>query len=92
MEILTRLKGYWPDLDWQQTNGTQPHEANLLYLDNAKSKVKLGWKPVWDIEQSLSATAQWYRHHHGTGEILSRRQLGEYLQAAREVGVAWAGK
>jgi CDP-glucose 4,6-dehydratase len=80
VEILTRLKGYWPDLDWRQTNETQPHEANLLYLDNSKSKAKLGWKPVWNIEQCLSATAQWYKRHHGTGEIISRSQLVEYLR------------
>lgn len=86
-EILTRLKSYWPDLDWRQTQEPQPHEAGLLYLDNAKSKVKLGWRPVWNLEQSLIATAHWYRHHHSTGQSISRRQLGDYLQAASEAGL-----
>ena len=90
--ILTRLKKYWPELNWQQLKETQPHEASLLYLDNAKSRANLGWKPVWNLEQSLSATAQWYMHHHNTGECISRRQLYEYLQAASKTGIGWAEK
>jgi CDP-glucose 4,6-dehydratase len=91
VEILTRLKSYWPAIEWQQTNEPQPHEANLLYLDNAKSKERLGWRPVWNIEQSLSATAEWYRHHCLTGKSLSRRQFHEYCQAARKATLARAG-
>jgi CDP-glucose 4,6-dehydratase len=89
--ILSRLKSYWPDLEWRQSDETQPHEANLLCLDNSKSKARLGWKPVWNIDQGLSATAQWYRHHYLTGKSLSRRQLHEYLQDAGKARLARAG-
>lgn len=91
-EVLRRMKAYWPDLDWQQTKEPQPHETNLLYLDNSKSKIKLNWHPVWNLEQSLRATAQWYCHFHTTGECISRQQLSEYFDAAGKAGLEWAAR
>jgi CDP-glucose 4,6-dehydratase len=91
-EILTRLKNYWPNLDWLQTKESQPHEANFLYLDSAKSKTHLGWRPVWNLELGLESTAKWYRHYFATGESLSRQQLDDFLQAASKAGLQCAGK
>ena len=82
-QILTRLKSHWPDLDWNLTEKPQPHEATLLYLENAKAKAKLGWRPVWNLERGLRATAEWYRHFHETGVSITRRQLAEYHADAR---------
>jgi len=82
--VLQRLKAYWPDLNWQCTSQPQPHEANLLYLDNTKSKSALHWRPVWDLEQSLDATAAWYRHHHTSGGCLSHDQFDAYLLDAQK--------
>ncbi|MBN1396058.1 MAG: CDP-glucose 4,6-dehydratase [Pirellulales bacterium] len=87
-EILRRLKRYWPDLDWRRTADTRPHEANLLYLDNAKAKAKLGWRPAWNIDQCLSATAQWYKHYYRTGRVISRQQLDEYRLVSKRIKAA----
>ena len=91
VEILTRLRNYWPELDWVQAKKPHPHEAHLLYLDNTKSKAKLGWRPVWNLEKTLSATAHWYRCYQTNGESISRQQLVEYAQAASEARLEWAG-
>lgn len=88
VDILMRLKTYWPDLDWRETEESQLHEIGRLNLDNSKSKAKLGWKPVWNLEESLSATARWYRHYHTTGEHISRQQLGDYMQAVSGADVS----
>lgn len=88
-EILTRLGKHWPELTWQVTSKPQPHETNLLYLDSAKSKIKLGWRPIWGLDETLIATSHWYRTFQATGRVDSRCQLSDYIAAARSIGVPW---
>ncbi len=37
------------------------HEATLLYLESAKARRHLGWRPVWDFETAVERTVDWYR-------------------------------
>lgn len=37
------------------------HEAHYLMLDSTKARMLLGWKPVWNIDQTLSETVKWYK-------------------------------
>lgn len=89
-EVLACLKNDWPELAWRNTIQPQPHEAKLLYLDSAKAKSRLGWRPVWALEEALQATAQWYRHYADTGQACSLAQLKAYIAAAQAAGVAWS--
>ncbi|MGE3541419.1 MAG: CDP-glucose 4,6-dehydratase [Candidatus Tectimicrobiota bacterium] len=89
VEILTHLQDHWPALVWQMTQQPQPHEANLLYLDNAKAQASLGWRPVWSLETALTVTANWYRSYILHGTIESRQQLQAFLTAARAARHTW---
>jgi len=89
VEVLKRMRVFWPGLAWQVTQQTQPHEAQLLYLDSNKARKKLGWRPVWPLETTLRATADWYRHYHEDGRAKSRSQLKQYVADAREAGLSW---
>jgi len=40
-------------IDWMCDSSTQPHEAGFLSLDNSKAKKKLGWKPVFTLEETI---------------------------------------
>lgn len=40
-----------------------PHEANLLFLDITKAKLKLGWKPKLSIDQTIEMTVEWYKKY-----------------------------
>lgn len=88
-QVLTGLKTHWPQLSWHTTSAERPHEANLLYLDCAQAKTSLGWRPVWTLEQSLEMTADWYREQHATGNVLTRKQLALYVDAATRAGRVW---
>ncbi len=37
------------------------HEANFLKLDCSKIKNKLGWRPVWNINDAVGKTVEWTR-------------------------------
>jgi CDP-glucose 4,6-dehydratase len=90
-EILGRLNNYWPEMRWHITDRPQPHEGTLLYLDSAKARHLLKWQPVWQIDKTLAATAEWYgawgKHCH----VESREQLAAYHVAATQANAAWVG-
>lgn len=62
-EVLERLAGAWrrPQLEYLQN--ALP-EAGALALDSSLARNKLGWTQVWDTEQSIAATASWYRKYY----------------------------
>lgn len=58
------------------------HEAKLLKLDNTKAKTLLGWQSIYDINQSIIETINWYKEYHlGGGDIkkYSLQQIRNYF-------------
>ena len=90
-EVLDGLKLHWPELSWNAISRPQPHEANLLYLDNSKAKSLLGWQPIWRLEQTLASTSDWYRAYYANGHLESRQQIAQYIASAQAAGVKWSG-
>lgn len=63
-EVLRRLQTNWPELSWDvsvSTDSTTLHEAAQLYLDSARARRQLNWRPRWRLEMALEQTARWYR-------------------------------
>jgi CDP-glucose 4,6-dehydratase len=89
-EMLALLGPYWPELRWQVTAAPQPHEAGLLYLDISKARSLLGWRPVWNLERCLRATAEWYGALQREHRVLTREQLMEFGADALAAGCEWA--
>ena len=58
-----------------------PHEANFLKLDTSLIKQKLGWRPVWNIEEAVARTVEWTKAWLG-GENFMERQIRRYLKNA----------
>jgi CDP-glucose 4,6-dehydratase len=88
-EVLRRLQTSWPGMSWELRAEPQPHEAHLLQLDSTKARLRLQWRPVWNLDQGLAATAEWYRSQIETGEVLTRRQLDAYCAAAAREAHVW---
>ena len=89
-EVLSKLSRHWTDVRWHLTDSPQPHEANLLYLDSAKARNQLRWRPVWNIDATLEKTADWYRAWLEYSEVISRQQLADYVAAAVKSNIEWA--
>ncbi|MBI5900165.1 MAG: CDP-glucose 4,6-dehydratase [Rhodocyclales bacterium] len=90
-DVLERLREQWPGLRWRVSAGNHPHEAQLLYLDSAKARSRLGWRPVWGLDEGLAATASWYREWLGSGRACSLEQIAAYSASAARAGLPWAG-
>jgi CDP-glucose 4,6-dehydratase len=75
-----------------QVNPHQPHEAGLLKLDSTKARTELGWNPVWNVDQAVEATVDWYRGvSQGADPVaLTNEQLDRYCGDAQAAAVVWA--
>jgi CDP-glucose 4,6-dehydratase len=60
---------------------SQAHEARLLQLNCDKAHQLLGWYPRWDADQTLKATALWYKivMSGGNAEKITRSQIYEFF-------------
>ncbi len=46
--------------EWSRQEGPIPHEAGYLRLDASKARALLGWRPRFDIDETLGLIAEWY--------------------------------
>lgn len=93
-DLVTQLIAEWGSGTWvDQSDPTQPHEAQTLALCCDKSRRMLGWRPVWSFEQAIAATAHWYRDwHEGATDILRlcESQIDQYAEQAGLLRAVWA--
>ncbi len=59
--VVERLAELLPTtIEWEIDDGDHPHEAHFLSLDSSKARELLGWRPRWDLDAGLAATAAWF--------------------------------
>jgi CDP-glucose 4,6-dehydratase len=54
---------HWPGTWQDASEATKPHEAGRLSLSIEKAQRELGWQPVWDFDQSVAQTIDWYQRY-----------------------------
>ncbi len=59
--ILDRIISKWPGSSWELDQNSNPHEEYFLKLDISRAKSKLGWKPVWELSQTLEKIIIWHK-------------------------------
>lgn len=50
-------------------NDYHKHEAGLLRLDNQKAKSILKWQPIFNIDQALEMTLEWYKRFYDNQDM-----------------------
>ena len=63
--LVKSLCNLWPKPGAQyriESGLKNVHEAAYLKLDCSKSRQRLGWQPVWDIEEALQMTVAWFEN------------------------------
>lgn len=96
-ELVETALHAWGSGAWRRAPGAaeDPHEAGLLVLDAGKAERELGWRPVWEAEQAVTTTMDWYAAWSAGADkdtlaALCREQVAAYAAAAGAAGVAWA--
>jgi CDP-glucose 4,6-dehydratase len=72
----------WPlGADYKIDKKPQPHEATYLKLDSSKARNILGWKPVWNIEQTIDKIIEFYMVYKENKDIkeICNYQIDQFL-------------
>ena len=60
--IVERMVSLWENgASWRFDNNEHPHEANYLRLDCSKAKLRMGWKPCWNLASTLERIVLWQK-------------------------------
>jgi CDP-glucose 4,6-dehydratase len=59
--IADRITQLWGDCKWEPDGGSHPHEAMYLTIDSTKARTRLGWRPMFSLDEALRMTVAWYR-------------------------------
>lgn len=61
------------------------HEAGLLHLNCDKSNHKLGWNPVWNFEETVKVTIEWYKNYlnGASPKELSLNNIYQFMEDKR---------
>lgn len=83
--IVRKIIHEWKDGTWESIspNENNLHEAGYLKLDIAKSITKLGWKPVYQIDETIRKTIQWYKNYYSNSfdmNAFSLEQINDFME------------
>jgi CDP-glucose 4,6-dehydratase len=93
-EIIDEVVRQWPDANLDVS--LQPEDTGaeklILAVDCSRSRHRLGWQATWSIDQTISATIEWYRRFYDKGDMFAftLEQIARYTQDAATQGIAWA--
>lgn len=80
--FLQKAQTIWDKIAFEiRADSANPHEANLLMLDNAKAYHLLGFTPLYDIWDAIFHTITWYKEYIEDAKITSEAQLDAYMSA-----------
>jgi CDP-glucose 4,6-dehydratase len=87
----------WGSGSWMSDAASDaPHEAGVLRLCIDKSTSLLGWRPIWDLSETVKRAVLWYRGYYLYPEAPKVifdsciSDIAQYEAAAFEKGLQWA--
>lgn len=95
LELVKQMALHWDQVRWLDVSNSDagPYESGLLKLNCDKALHYLQWHAVMGFEETVRATAQWYRAYYqqpDTVAATTRMQIVAYTELARLQGMPWA--
>lgn len=89
-DLVELARKFWDRISYESTKETEiMHEAGLLALDCTKSKQRLNWENVWDLDKTVERTILWYKQFYESGRLNTISDIQEYISDAKYKGLAW---
>ena len=81
--LVAHLTALWGQgARWVLDESEHPHEAHYLKLDCSKAKMRLDWRPRWNLEKALTRTVDWYSAYAGHEDMraVTLGQISGYVE------------
>ena len=89
-ELVELFCQEWEGAKWESQQMDGPHEAGYLKLNSDKIERKLGYRPIFSIQDTVKALVEWSKAFDSGEEMqeVMKQQVHTYLEMRNE-GVAW---
>ena len=89
-ELVELFCQEWEGAKWESQQMDGPHEAGYLKLNSDKIERKLGYRPIFSIQDTVKALVEWSKAFDSGEEMqeVMKQQVHTYLEKRNE-GVAW---
>ena len=87
--ILKKIEPLWDKVKWKIDTKNWPHEASELYLNSSQSYNELKWYEVWNIDDALRHTIEWYKSWDEKNLVISTDQLNLYIETMKKEKIDW---
>jgi len=94
-ELVEHVLRSWDGGTWQaREDRGAPPEARHLRLCSHKAVQRLGWRPAYRLEDTVEATAAWYKAGRDRNDMVpfTVGQIGQYILRAQAGDLIWAGR
>lgn len=90
-KILKLCIKNWGEGSIELDIGYKPHEANLLKLDISKARSHLKWNPVYNVDEAIEKTINWYKIYYEYKKEnmyeYTLKQIEEYEEMMKELNL-----
>ena len=80
IDVLNKMKYYWPEINWKIKKENKFKENNLLNLNSKKSKKYLKWSTVLDFNKSIKFTVDWYKYYLKNKKNIYKYSLSQIFE------------
>ena len=86
--IVDQCARHWGLRIERQNDGAQPYEAGKLAVTSERATAQLGWYPVWQLEEALLRTIDWYGMYRKGADPWAKTldDISAFVHAARQTG------
>lgn len=90
-EIIIKAKKDWSNIEYEihENKNENVHEAHLLKLDCSKINYRLKWENIWNIDQTVEITVNWYKEFYKNNSIQTEKDIEKYIQDAAIKNAVW---
>ena len=89
-DILPIIQKNWSQVEYKfEQLENDFSESKNLKLDSMKALDTLGWSPVWEIEDTIKYTVDWYKEQLLSKKNITSEQLDDYIKCAQAKNIVW---
>ena len=90
-EVTRKVVELWGSGHVRVEQDGSKHEAHLLQLSIDKAMQRLHWRPVYSLQQALSATVEWYKAFNQSADMaaITNKQLEAFIAEATAQNLPW---
>ncbi|MDC3170807.1 CDP-glucose 4,6-dehydratase [Prochlorococcus sp. AH-716-E13] len=92
MTVVKEMSKHWDKVKWKTKTVSSFRESGLLKLNCDKAHSKISWEPVWDFNETIYQTVNWYKNFYENQDDVFKttlNQITDYTNTAILKNLSW---